>query len=45
MGSPRRKLNLVLSVSKDGLRTPMPWFDKLTTGVAFVDTVPPEPEG
>ena len=27
-----RKLDLVLSLSKDGLRMPMPWFDKLTTG-------------
>jgi hypothetical protein len=26
-------LLLVLSLSKDGLRLPMPWFDKLTTGV------------
>jgi len=23
---------LVLSLSKDGLHVPMPWFDKLTTG-------------
>jgi hypothetical protein len=26
-------LVLVLSLSKDGLRLQMPWFDKLTTGV------------
>jgi hypothetical protein len=26
-------LILVLSLSKDRLRLPMPWFDKLTTGV------------
>ena len=25
-------LVLVLSLSKDGPHTPMPWFDKLTTG-------------
>ena len=32
MESPSRMLNLVLSMSKDELRAPMPWFDKLTTG-------------
>ena len=31
-------LAIVLSLSKDGLHTPTPWFDKLTTGL--VQTVP-----
>jgi hypothetical protein len=34
MKSTSRRLGLVLSVSKDGLRAPMPWFDKLTTRAA-----------
>jgi hypothetical protein len=34
MQSRSRTLNLALSVSKDGLHAPMPWFDKLTTGAA-----------
>jgi hypothetical protein len=37
MESPSRGLNLVLSVSKDGPRLQMPWFDKLTTGAAQAD--------
>ena len=32
---------LVLSVSKDALHTPMPWFDKLTTGAALVGAAQP----
>ena len=31
---PGRLLNRVLSMSKDGLQPLMPWFDKLTTGLA-----------
>ena len=30
---------LVLNLSKDGPRPPMPWFDKLTTRVAHVGRI------
>jgi hypothetical protein len=42
--SPSRSLNIVLSVSKDGLRAPVPWFDRLTTGAAQVVYGAPKPK-
>jgi hypothetical protein len=37
-----RRLNLDLSLSKDGLRAPIPWFDKVTTGATtLISLVPP----
>jgi hypothetical protein len=35
-------LNVVLSLSKDGPRSPTPWFDKLTTALASALLTPPE---
>jgi hypothetical protein len=44
MEAPSNRLILVLSLSKDGLHTSTPWFDKLTTGLAQAVSKTPQTE-